>query len=132
MSAVSGLVDATLHTLDDAVLPAANWVLELLEECANLESATGIKITQADIKTFQEKVAKPFISHLKGNISSRFASSGDVVSALSIFDPRKVPCVDSDDLSCYGEDSVSTLLAHYGIERSAETLDGEETVKEAI
>ena len=32
----------------------------------------------------------------------------------------------------YGEDSVSTLLAHYGIERSAETLDGEETVKEAM
>ena len=122
LSAISVLVDATLHTLDDAVLPAANWVLELLEECANLESATGIKITQADIKTFQEKVAKPFISHLIGNVSSRFASSGDVVSALSIFDPRKVPCVDSDDLSCYGEDSVSTLLAHYGIERSAETL----------
>ena len=73
-----------------------------------------------------------FISHLIGNVSSRFASSGDVVSALSIFDPRKVPCVDSDDLSCYGEDSVSTLLAHYGIERSAETLDGEETVKEAM
>lgn len=54
------------------------------------------------------------------------------MSALSIFDPRKVPSVDSDDLSCYGEDSVSTLLAHYGIERSAETLDGEETVKEAM
>ena len=132
LSTVSSLVDATLHTLEDAVLPAANWVLELLEECVNLESATGIKITQADIKTFQEKVAKPFINHLKSNISSRFASSGDVVSALSIFDPRKVPCVDSDDLSCYGEDSVSTLLAHYGIERSAETLDGGETVKEAM
>ena len=54
-----------------------------------------------------------------------FQTSGDVVSALSIFDPRKVPCVDSDDLSCYGQDSVSTLLTHYGIERSAETLDGE-------
>ena len=42
------------------------------------------------------------------NISSRFASSGDV-AALSIFDPRRVPCVDSDNLSCSGEDSFSTL-----------------------
>ena len=64
-------------------------------------------------------------SHTRAaNISSHFASSGDV-AALSIFDPRRVPCVDSDDLSCYEEDSVSTLLAHYSIDRSAEILDGE-------
>ena len=44
LSAVASLVDATLHTLDDALLPAANWVLELLEESRNLETATGIKI----------------------------------------------------------------------------------------
>lgn len=31
----------------------------------------------------------------------------------------------------YGEDSISTLLAHYGIDRPAETLQGEEIVKEA-
>ena len=40
--------------------------------------------------------------------------------------------MDSDDLSRYGEDSVSKLLAHYGIERSAETLQGEKTVKKAM
>ena len=68
----------------------------------------------------------------KDNISSRFSSSGDVVQALSIFD-RKVPSVESKDLSSYGEDYVSTtLLAHYGTERPAETLQGEETTKEAI
>ena len=131
LSIVSSLVDATLHTLEDAVTPAANWVLELLEECANLETATGTEISHTDITTFQETVAKPFITHLKDNISSRFASSGDVLSALSIFDPKKVP-LDSDDLSHYGEASISTLLAHYGIHRSAKTLLGEETVKEAI
>lgn len=37
-----------------------------------------------------------------------------------------------DDLSCYGEHSVSTLLAHYGTERYAETLQGDKTVKEAM
>ena len=119
--------------MEDAVTLATNWVLELLEECANLETATGteIYISHTDITTFQETIAKPFITHLKDNISSCFASSGDVLSALSISDPKKVP-VDSDDLSHYGEASISTILAHYGIDRSAETLQGEETVKEAM
>jgi len=31
----------------------------------------------------------------------------------------------------YGENSISTLLAHYGIDRPAEKLQGEEMVKEA-
>ena len=53
------------------------------------------------------------------------------MSALSIFDPKKVP-MGSDDLSHYGEASISTLLAHYGIDRSAEILQGEEMVKEAM
>ena len=43
----------------------------------------------------------------------------------------KVP-VDPHDLSHYGEDSISILLAHYAIDRPAETLQGEETVKEAM
>ena len=116
--------------MEDAVTPAANWVLELLEECANLETATGTEISHTDITTFQETIAKPFITHLKDNISSRLAS-GDVLSTLSILDPRKVP-VDSNDLSHYGEASISTLLAHYGIDRSAETLQGEETVEAMI
>ena len=71
-------------------------------------------------------------SYQKGNISSHFVSSGDVLSSLSIFDQRKMPSVDSDDRSCYGEDSVSTLLAHYSTERSAEALQGEEAIKEAM
>ena len=75
LSIISSLVDATLHTLDDAVLPAANWVMELLDKCEDFEKATGVKITSEDIKSFQETVAKPFITHLKNNISSRFASS---------------------------------------------------------
>ena len=132
LSIISSLIDATLHTLDDAVLPAANWVMELLDKCEDLEKATGVKITSEDIKSFQETVAKPFITHLKNNISSRFASSGDVLSAFSIFDPRKVPSNNFEDLSSYGEDSIKTLLAHYGVEKSAETLQGEEKVQEKI
>ena len=101
LSMISSLVNATLHTLDDSVLPSANWVLELLDDREQLEEATGIIVTLADITIFQEQVTKPFIAHLKENISSRFSSSNDVVSAMSIFDPRKAPKADSQtpDLS---------------------------------
>ena len=129
LSVVGSLVDATLHTLEDAMLPAANWVLELSEEASTLESVTGIKITQEDIRTFLEKVAKPFVTLLKGNISSRFTSSGAILSAFSIFDPKKVP---SADLATYGEDAIETLLAHYGTNKPAETLQGEATMREGV
>ena len=72
------------------------------------------------------KATKPFIAHLKENISSRFSSSNDVISAMGIFDPRKAPKADSQtpDLSKYGEEAIGTLLAHYGSEKPAETLHG--------
>ena len=101
--AISSLVVDTLHTLDDTVLPSANLVLELLDKCEHLEEAAGIKVTLADIITFQEQAAKPFIAHLKENISSRFTSSNDIVSALRIFDPRKVSKVNSPNLPQNGE-----------------------------
>ena len=133
LSVISSLVDATLHTLDDTVLQSANWVLELLDKCEHLEEeAAGIKVTLADIITFQEQAAKPFIARLKENISSRFTSPSDIVSALSIFDPRKAPKVDSPDLPQHGEQAITTLLAHYRAEKPAETLLGEPTNREAV
>ena len=44
LTAISGLVDSTLLTLDDALLSAANWVLELLDACDELQATTKIKI----------------------------------------------------------------------------------------
>ena len=98
--------------------------MALLDKREHLEEAAGIKVTLADIITFQEQAAKTFIAHLKENISSRFTSSSDIVSALSIFDHRKAPKVDSPNLPQYGEQA---LLAHYGAEKPAETLLGETT-----
>ena len=88
MTAITDLVDVTLHVLDDAVLPAANWVLELLDAQEALEAITDTKVTMEDINSFQERVAKRFVSDLKSNISSCFASQ-DVVSCFSIFDSRR-------------------------------------------
>ena len=69
---ISSLANATLHTLDDSLLPSANWGLQLLDDREQLQEATGIIVTLADIMTFQEQVTKPFIAHLKKNISSFF------------------------------------------------------------
>ena len=85
-------MDATLNSLDDAILPSTNWVLQLQEIREELKAATGIEVTHLDICSFQERVGKPFIRLIKDNISSWFRSfSKDVLSAFSNFDPKKVP-----------------------------------------
>ena len=114
LSLISSLVDATVQSLDDAVLPGGNWVLELLDNIDDLKTATKVTIDADKILSFQNTIAKPFVADLKANLTSRFASSNAVVSALSIFDPRKVPEQDSVSLPTYGEESVGKLIAHYG------------------
>ena len=49
LTAITHLVDATLHTLDDAILQAGNWVLELLDMKDDLEASTSITITTANV-----------------------------------------------------------------------------------
>ena len=88
LSLISSLVVAILTSLDDAILPSANWVLQLQDAREELKAATDIEVTHLDICSFQERVGKPFIRLIKDNISSRFRSSSkDVLSAFSIFDP---------------------------------------------
>ena len=125
LTVISGLVDSTLHTLDDALLPAANWVLELLETREAIEAATSIEVTTDAITSFQENVAKSFVTDLKGNISRRF-SSQDIVASFSIFDPSKLPQKDSSDLSSYGDEFLGILEEHYGKDLPATSVEGEE------
>ena len=47
-SMISSLVNATLHTLDDSILPSAIWVLELLDDCKQLEETAGIIVSLAE------------------------------------------------------------------------------------
>ena len=53
LSMISSLLDATHHSIDDAVLSSSNWVLELLEATQDLETAIEEQITQEDISTFR-------------------------------------------------------------------------------
>ena len=48
---------------------------------------------------------------------------------MSIFDPTKSGL---PDLPQYGEEAITTLLAHYGEEKPAQTLLGQPTNREAI
>ena len=68
-------------------------VLEFLQ----MQATTKIKINSESITSFQENVAKSFVTDLKGNISRRF-SFQDIVASFSIFDPSKLPQNDSPDL----------------------------------
>ena len=93
----------------------------------SLEEAMGVNITTSDIQTFQNSVGNHFVSTLKGNISSRFCSQ-DIVSAFSIFDPKKTS-VDTSEYQQYGEGSVTVLLDQYGGRETAVSLEGEEYEK---
>ena len=98
-----------------------------------LKAATGIEVTHLDICSFQERVDKPFIRLIKDNISSRFRSSSKVVlSAFSVFDPKKVPSFSSHELSLYGDSSIQTLTGQFGRDLPAKSLEGTEFEKAAI
>ena len=104
LSLISSLVDATLNSLDEAILPSANWVLQLQDAREELKAATGIEVTHLDMCSFQERVGKPLIRLIKANISSMFRySSKDELSAFSIFDPKKVPSLSTHELPLYGD-----------------------------
>ena len=97
LSMISSLVDAVLQSLDDATTLAANWVLELWDSKDDILQVTGEIINADKLLKFQDTVGKPFVTNLKENIWNRFTSH-DIVSALAIFDPRKVPSADSTHL----------------------------------
>lgn len=68
--------------LSDAMLDAANWVIEL--DKIHLDKAADIKFTVENITYFQERMGKSFVIELKSNILNMFASQN--VSSVSIFD----------------------------------------------
>ena len=55
LSIISSLVHASLHTIAEALLPAANWVLELMDAREEIERATGVKVTSANIASSRKE-----------------------------------------------------------------------------
>ena len=78
-------------------------------------------------------MGKPFIRLIKDNISSRFRSSSkDVLSAFSIYDPKKVPSLSTHELPLYGDRSIQTLIGQFGKDLPAKSLEGTEFEKATI
>ncbi len=65
LSSVSSLVKAVLNTLDGAVTPAANWILEILSAKDNLIQVTKETINADRLHQFQHTIGKPFIANLE-------------------------------------------------------------------
>ena len=126
LSLICSLVAATLNSLDDAILPSANWVLQLQDAREGLKAATAIEGTHLDICSFQERVGKPFIRLIKDNISSQFRSSSNV------FDPKKVSSLSTHEPPLYGNSSIQTLVGQFERNLPAKSLAGTEFEKAAI
>ena len=74
---------------------------------------------------FQERVGKPFIRLIKDNIFSLFRSSSkDLLSAVRIFYPKKVPSFSIHELPFYGNSSIQTLNEQFGRDLPAKSLEG--------
>ena len=129
LSIISSLVDATLHTLEDVLQPAAKWVLDMQEFKEEMDITVGINFNSDDVASFQSRVTEPFYTKLKENIANRFVSK-DVVSGFGIFDPKKTP--NSLENCTYGEYQVKVLLEHYGSELPAETVVVDEFLMPAV
>ena len=93
LSLIYSQVGATLNSLDDAILPSANLFLQLQDARKELKAATGIEITHLDICSIQERMGKPFNRLIKKITypAGLDPQPKDVLSAFSIFDPKKVP-----------------------------------------
>ena len=125
LSHISSPMDATPKSLDDAILPSANWVLQLQNAREELKEATGTEVTHLDVRSFQE-----WASLLSD--SSRFRSSSDVLSTFSIFDPKKVPCLSTHELPLYVDSLIQTLIGQFRRDLTDKSLEETELAKAAI
>ena len=55
-----------------------------------------------------------------------------MLSAFSIFDPKKVPRLSTHELPLYGDSSTQTLIGQFGRDLPARSLEGTEFEKAAI
>ena len=78
-------------------------------------------------------MGKAFIRLIKDNISSQFRSSSkDVLSAFSIFDPKKDPSLSTHELPLYGDIPILTIIGQFGRDLPAKSLEGTEFEKTTI
>ena len=138
LSLISSLEDATLNSLDDTILPSANWVLQLQDAREELKAATGsevshyIRYIRLDTCFFQERVGTLFIRLRITYPAGLDPPQKMYLSAFSIFDQRKVPSPSTHELPLYGDSSFQALIGQFGRNLPAKSLEGTEFEKAAI
>ena len=55
-------------------------------------------------------------------------SSKDVLSAFTIFDPKKVPSLSTHELPLYGDSSIQTLIGQFGRDLPAKSTEFEKAI----
>ena len=55
-----------------------------------------------------------------------------MLSALGVFDPKKVPSFSTHELPLYGDSSIQTLIGQFGRNLPAQSLEGIEFEKAAV
>ena len=77
-SFISSLVDTTLNSLDDAILPSANWVLQLQDTREELKAATDIEVTHLVYALFRKEWA------------SLLSDSSKITYPAGLYPPQKL------------------------------------------
>ena len=103
---------------------SANWVFQLQDTREELKAAIDNEVTHLDMRSFQERLGKPFVRLIKDNISSHIRSSSkDVVSVFSNFYPKKFPSLSTHELPFYGESLIQTLIGQFGRDLPAKSFE---------
>ena len=99
---ISSPVD-TINSLDDAILPSANWVLQLQDAREELKAATGIEISHLDIWLFKKEW-------------SSILSDSSKISYPAGLDPPQKMCYQSSMFLIQRKCLASLLMSYLYIE----------------
>ena len=105
------------HAYDVPLVTLIIYIYIYIYGIVSLKSSVNCRYTNRQNRLYfivlmliSRNSGQPFISLIKGNISSWFRSSKDVLSVFTIFDPKKVPYLYSHELSLYGDSSILILI----------------------
>ena len=74
-----------------------------------------IVVSEEEKNEFFHKVYRPYRQSVIDHINVRMEST-ELISAMSVFDPRHLPCTE-EKLSDYGIEQINTLTDFYGVEQ---------------
>ena len=116
LASVPGMVESTTQRLKELKesTDSSTW---FKDHCAVFTDpsqlgARNIDLTESMKTQFLQKVYRPYIQSVIDHISGRLEST-DLISSMSVFDPRLLPS-DEDKLSKYGIEKIKTLTDFYG------------------